>query len=396
MAGVAEIWEITPGRSRSVSPENFTGAKGAGGMATEGTGAPASRELGRGWKVSPSIELAAGTTATLAEVAGPGVIQHIWLTTDRRNLRGLVLRMYWDDSPEPSVAVPLGDFFCSGWPGELALLGSEMIVVAPAGGLNSYWPMPFRSRARITLESTLDYGVMVYYQVSYVLRDVPDSAGYLHASWRRANPLGDPAVHTLLDTGAGQADVAAAATTGSGVAGRYVGTYMAIEPGDAGWWGEGELKFYLDGDGEFPTICGTGTEDYFGGAWNFDLAGRYVPYATARLGLPQVLPPDRIYQPYQRFGMYRWHTADPICFDRDLRVTVQALGWQSGGRYLPLTRADIATTAYWYQARPRAVAAPAASQLVTAPQVVPVGPSTVATGLRARIQSLLTRKPWRR
>jgi hypothetical protein len=383
------MWELVPGRSRSVSPENVSGEPGAGGMATEGTGAPAARELGRGWKVSPSIDLAPGATATLADVTGPGVIQHIWLTTDRRDLRGLVLRMYWDGAAEPSVAVPLGDFFCSGWPGEPAMLGSEMIVVAPAGGLNSYWPMPFRSRARITLESTLGHGVPVYYQVSYVQRDLPENAGYLHATWWRANPLGEPAVHTLLDT-------AAAPGAGAGVAGRYVGTYLAIEPGHPGWWGEGELKFYLDGDDEYPTICGTGTEDYFGGAWNFDLAGRYVPYATARLGLPQVLPPDRIYQPYQRFGMYRWHTADPICFERHLRVTVQALGWQSGGRYLPLTRADIATTGYWYLAVPRPVAEPDRSLLATAPQRLPVGPGTVAPGLRSRVQSLLTRKPWRR
>jgi hypothetical protein len=335
-----EIWRLGEGITRSVSPENPTGGKGAGGMATEGTGAHAAGDLGRGWKVSPSIDLPSGSVATLADLDGPGIVRHIWLTTDRAQLRGLLLRMYWDGEPDPSVEVPLGDFFCNGWPGALALVSSAPIVVAPAGGLNSYWPMPFREHARITLENVSGAGVPVYYQVSYARRAVPDDAGYLHAAWRRSNPLGRPAIHTLLDGVRGR--------------GRYVGTYLAIEPGDPGWWGEGEVKFYLDGDDEFPTICGTGTEDYFGGAWNFDLDGQYVRFSTAYLGLPQVLPEREIYQPNQRFGLYRWHLPDPIEFERDLRVTVQALGWQSGGRYLPLERADIATTAVWYQAEPHA------------------------------------------
>ncbi|WP_052371363.1 glycoside hydrolase family 172 protein [Amycolatopsis taiwanensis] len=334
---MAEIWRLENGVTRSVSAENFTGAKGGGGAATSGTGAGAARDLGRGWKVSPSIDLARGDTATLADVDGPGIVEHIWLTTDRGSLRDLVFRMYWDAEEHPSVEVPLGDFFCNGW-GELALLDSEMIVVAPAGGLNSYWPMPFRRHARITLENRSKRGVPVYYQITFTRRDLPEEAAYLHATWRRVKPLGSPAIHTIVDGVRGR--------------GHYAGTYLAIEPGAPGWWGEGELKFFLDGDEEFPTICGTGTEDYFGGAWNFDVNGRYVPYSTAYLGLPQVLPPEEIYQPHQRFGAYRWHVRDPIRFETDLRATVQALGWQSGGRYLPLENADIATTAFWYQTEP--------------------------------------------
>src|SRR5207302_325868 len=188
--------------------------------------------------------------------------------------------------------------------------------------------------ARITLENRSGHGVPVYYQVTYTQQDVPGQAGYLHATWRRSAPLGDPAEHTILDGVRGH--------------GRYAGTYLAIAPRAPGWWGEGEIKFFADGDGEFPTICGTGTEDYFGGAWNFDLGGRYLPYSTAYLGLHQVLPPNRIYKAHQRFGMYRWHVRDPVCFAADLRVTIQALGWQSAGRYLPLADAEIATTAYWY------------------------------------------------
>jgi hypothetical protein len=125
-----------------------------------------------------------------------------------------------------------------------------------------------------------------------------------------------------------------------------------------GWWGEGEIKFFMDGDREFPTICGTGTEDYFCGSYNFDTKGtdgtnRYTVFNTPYAGLAQVLPADQIYQPGQKFGLYRWHIPDPIRFEADLKVTIQALGWQEGGRYLQL-KDDIASVAYWYQAEPHA------------------------------------------
>ncbi|WP_327098258.1 DUF2961 domain-containing protein [Nocardia vinacea] len=336
LGSASELWRLDSARTRSISAENPTGSPGAGARAVEGTGAHAARLLGPGWKVSPSIHLNAGETVTLADISGSGVLRHCWLTTDRTVLRQLTLRMYWDDEPEPSIDLPLGDFFCNGWD-ELALVQSEMVVVAPAGGLNSFWPMPFRAHAKITLHNGSDRAVPVYYQFTYTEEDVPDSAGYLHALRRHSTPLGSPAVHTILDVVPGP--------------GRYVGTYLAIRPGAPGWWGEGELKFYLDGDTIHPTLCGTGTEDYFGGAWNFDLDGAYRTYSTPYLGLHQVLPPDEIYQPHQRFGMYRWHIRDPICFQQGLRVTIQALGWQNEGTYLPLTEADIATTALWYQSR---------------------------------------------
>jgi D-arabinan exo alpha-(1,3)/(1,5)-arabinofuranosidase (non-reducing end) len=383
---MAEIWELDDGVTRSISPENPTGAAGQGGRASSGTGRHAARELGTGWKVSPSIDLAAGATATLADITGPGVIQHLWLTTQHAALRELLLRAYWDDESTPSIEVPLGDFFCNGWPGELALVGSDRIVVAPAGGLNSYWPMPFGRRAVLTLENTSGRGVPVYYQLTYSQRELPERTAYLHAAWRRANPLGDPAVHTVLEGVRGQ--------------GRYVGTYLAIEPGEPGWWGEGEIKFYLDGDDEYPSICGTGTEDYFGGAWNFDVAGRYVPYSTPHLGLPQVLPAEHIYRPRQRFGMYRWHTCDPIAFHRELRVTLQALGWQSGARYLPLTRADVATTAWWYQHEPHAPREPisaatlATTPLAASPSVLSTAPADPRGPLASTADWLLAR--WRR
>ena len=131
--------------------------------------------------------------------------------------------------------------------------------------------------------------------------------------------------------------------------GHYAGTYMAWGVNSTGWWGEGELKFYMDDDKEYPTICGTGTEDYFGGAWNFDVPGQgYTAFTTPFLGMPQVIRPDGLYESQQRFGMYRWHTPDQIRFSERLsRVDVQTLGWRSKGRYRQL-RDDVATTAFFY------------------------------------------------
>jgi hypothetical protein len=342
--GLGSISRLSNAKTRSISAENFTGEKGKAGMATEGTGQVVARELGQGWKVSPSIRIPANTTVTLAEIEGPGVIQHIWNTVSPNNWRRLVLRIYWDGEETPSVETPLGDFFCNGWC-QRCNVNSLPISVNPAGGFNSYWPMPFRKSARITLENLSDDEIGgYYYQVDYALTDVPDDAAYLHAQWRRNNPLPYMEVHTLLDGVKGQ--------------GHYVGTYLAWGVNNNGWWGEGEIKFFMDGDDEFPTICGTGTEDYFGGAWNFEFPqGQYGVFSTPFLGMPQVIKPDGLYQSQQRFGMYRWHVMDPIRFEEDLKVTIQALGWRSGqggqGRYLPL-QDDIASVAYWYQAEPHA------------------------------------------
>ena len=331
--GLGNLSRLSDAQTRSISAENFTGEKGRGGMATEGTGAGAARDLGRGWKVSPSVDIGAGETFTLADIRSAGAIQHLWITTHYRNWRGLILRFFWDGDESPAIEVPLGDFFCNGWC-EFSQVSSIPVAVNPNGGFNSYWEMPFREGARITLENVSEEPATVYYQVDYALTDVPEDAAYFHAQWRRSNPLPYKEVHTVLD--------------GISGSGHYVGTYLAWGVNNSGWWGEGEIKLYLDGDGEFPTICGTGTEDYFGGAWNFDVPGEgYTSFSTPYLGLSQILSPDGLYRSQQRFGMYRWHVMDPIRFQRDLRVTIQALGWRSGRRYLPL-QDDIASTAFWY------------------------------------------------
>ncbi len=242
------------------------------------------------------------------------------------------------------METPIGDFFANGW-GERCNIASLPIVVNPAGGFNSYWEMPFRRGARITVENLAADEVRgFYYQITYTQTDVPDDRAYFHAQWRRNNPLPAMHVHTLLDGVRGQ--------------GHYVGTYLAWGVNNCGWWGEGEIKFYFDGDTQWPTICGTGTEDYFGGAWDFEQPkGEYCIFSSPYTGLPQVIKPDGLYRSQQRFGMYRWHIMDPIRFKTDLRVTIQALGWRSQLqgqiRYLPL-QDDIASTAFWYRSEPHA------------------------------------------
>jgi hypothetical protein len=334
---MSNLFRLSRARTRSISPENFTGAKGQGGMATEGTGQEAARDLGQKWKVSPSVKIEAGKTFTLAEIAGPGAIQHIWMTPTG-TWRFSILRFYWDGETSPSVEVPVGDFFASG-AGRYAQVSSLAVAVNPGSAFNSYWPMPFRKSARVTLENVDRETMTLYYQVTYALADVPADAGYFHAQFRRSNPLPFKQDHVILDGVRGQ--------------GHYVGTHMVWGVHNTGWWGEGEIKFFMDGDAEFPTIAGTGTEDYFGGSYNFEnrLTKQYQEFTTPYSGLSLVVRPDGVYQSQQRFSLYRWHVTDPIRFERDLRVTIQALGWRSGGRYLPL-QDDISSVAYWYQREP--------------------------------------------
>ena len=325
---------LSNAKTRSVSPENFTGEKGKGGMATEGTGANAARELGQGWKVSPSVRIKAGTTFLMADIEGPGVIQHIWMTPTGDN-RMNILRIYWDGEEQPSVECPAGDFFACGM-GQYTKVNSLAVCVNPKSGFNCYWAMPFRKRCKITMTNIADKDMTLYYQIDYTLTDVPRDMGYLHAQFRRVNPLPDKTDYTIVDGIKGK--------------GQYVGTYMIWGSNSPGWWGEGEIKFFMDGDTKFPTICGTGTEDYFCGSYGFHNpeGGGYQEFNTAYAGMPQVITGD---QP--RFGLYSWHIMDPIRFEKDLRVTIQALGWQSGGRYLPL-KDDLSSVAFWYQNEPHA------------------------------------------
>lgn len=320
-------------KTRSISPENFTGEKGKGGMATEGANAYNARELGQGWKVSPCVRIPAGETFVMADVKDMGIINHIWCTDSSDGNRDSILRIYWDGSEIPSVEVPLGDFFASADSREFRQLTSAAVCINPAKGYNCYWQMPFKTGFKFTIENLMDKELTIYYQIDYQLTEVDDTMGYFHAQFRRVNPLPYKEVYTILDNVKGK--------------GQYIGTYMFWGVNNCRWWGEGEIKFYLDGDTDFPTICGTGTEDYFCGSWDFSVDNKYREFCTPYVGMPKVITPDGHYNSQQRFSMYRWHIVDPIYFDEDIKVTIQALGWRSGGRYLPL-QDDISSVAYWY------------------------------------------------
>ncbi|HZC27168.1 MAG TPA: glycoside hydrolase family 172 protein [Actinopolymorphaceae bacterium] len=335
---LGNLYRLSDARSRSISAENPTGEPGKGALATEGLGADAARDLGTGWKVSPAVKIAAGTTFEVADIEGPGSIQQIWMTPAAET-RALVLRIYWDGQEQPSVEAPLGDFFASGW-GPFAQISSLAVCVNPRNGFNCYWQMPFRQRCRITVENLSGKEAVLFYQVNYQLTEVAEDAAYFHAQFRRTNPLSYATDYALLDGVTGQ--------------GQYVGTYVAWGVNNSGWWGEGELKWFIDGE-DAPTICGTGTEDYFCGAWGFHVDGKYGTFTTPYAGMPLAIQPDGTdpNATQSRFSLYRWHITDPIRFGSGLRVTMQALGWRGDGRYLPL-QDDIASVAYWYQTLPTA------------------------------------------
>lgn len=338
--GMGDLTRLSNGQTRSISPENPSGEAGKGGMCEleKGNARHAARDLGKGWKVNPYIYIEPGETAEIANIDGSGIIQHIWMTPTGR-WRNVILRFYWDGQDMPSIESPVGDFFCCGW-NQYAQLSSLAVCVNPGSAFNCYWQMPFRKKCRITLENIGSERVTYYYQIDYTLTQLPEDCAYFHAQFRRTNPLPYQSVYTLADGIHGH--------------GHYVGTYMAWGVNHCGWWGEGEIKFYLDDDREYPTICGTGTEDYFCGSYNFEnpiTHDGYQTFCTPYSGLHQVIVPDGLYHSQTRFGLYRWHITDPIRFQNNLKVTIQALGWREDGRYLP-RQDDIASVVYWYQTLP--------------------------------------------
>jgi hypothetical protein len=342
--GMENIYRLSNARSRSVSPENLTGGKGQGGMATLETGsaAHAARELGQGWKVNPYVRIEPGTTFTMADITGPGQITHIWMTPTG-NYRLAIFRIYWDDETEPSVEAPVGDFFCTGWGwGTEPQINSLAMCVNPHNGFNSYWQMPFHHKCRITMENRSDQRLVLYYQVDYTETEIPADAAYFHAQFRRVNPTPYKQDYVIVDGIKGK--------------GQYVGTYIAHGANSPGWWGEGEAKFYIDGDTKFPTICTTGDEDYFNGSYGYeehtDSLGNYhyTDFSTPYTGF-YFVHDQKSKDDQRHFGEYRWHITDPVRFEKDLKVVIQLLGWQTEGRYLPL-QDDMASVAYWYQTEP--------------------------------------------
>jgi len=322
--------ELVDAESRSITAENPTGEKGKGAMAIPDESSAASR-LWRGWKVMPCITLPKESVTKIAEITGSGLIRHIWITVDAKAYRDCVLRLFWDGEENPSVEVPLGDFFVN-CHGLRYNVNSLPMAVNPSGGFNCYFPMPFRKRALVTIENQRSEEIPgFFYAINYSLEQVSEGSAYFHAQWRRSMTTRANPQHTILDGVRGR--------------GHYVGTVLAWTQFSNGWWGEGEVKFFIDGDGEFPTICGTGTEDYFGGAWGFGdtFCSPFLGYPLWRKEVGEV----------PRHALYRWHVPDPIRFRKDLKVTIQALGWYPDGKFQPLTD-DIASLAYWYQVEPHA------------------------------------------
>ena len=317
--------------TRSISAENPDGRRAGGALAEPHGPRDAARELGRGWKVRPCITLEPGSLTTLADITGQGMIQHIWITVDPKAYRDCILRIFWDGEETPSVEVPLGDFFACGH-GLRTNITSLAVAVNPSGGFNCYWPMPFYKSARMTVENQRDEAITgFFYQITYALGQLPADLGAFHAQWRISVTRRDYPEHVILDGIRGN--------------GQYVGTYLAWVQMSDDWWGEGEVKFFMDGDLESPTICGTGTEDYFCGAWGFGdtFTGPYTGYPLWQKENERV----------PKHGLYRWHIMDPIRFHQDLKVTMQALGWWPGTKYQPLTD-EIASVGYWYQQEPHA------------------------------------------
>ncbi|MDL2206636.1 DUF2961 domain-containing protein [Eubacteriales bacterium OttesenSCG-928-N13] len=339
---------LKSGRSRSINWENRNGEKGAAAMAPSA--------LGPSRKGSPCIRsVAAGETVVLANIDGPGTIQHIWLTVADATaagkfvLRDVVLRMFWDGEETPSVECPLGDFFLNGF-ARGCEVNSMPIVVNPKRGMNSYLQMPFRKHARIEIENQHKGDVPgFFFQIDYCLHDeLPEDIGYFHAQWRRERLTQLQKDYVLLDNVKGK--------------GHYIGTYLALTTLERYWWGEGEFKFYIDGDDLYPTQCSTGTEDYFGGAWSFggytNEEGHMVEktYCTPFLGYPFYSHTDTFHSDYwdrqcpPMRGFYRWHILDPILFEQDLRVELQQIGVCDRGLFE--RQDDVASVSYWYQSEP--------------------------------------------
>jgi len=341
---------MTGAVTRQINAENPTGEKGGGCRWAPDPSNPdlpfssSSTGLGKGWKVRPFVPVEAGETLLVADIEGSGVINEIYLTSDTERFSELVLRMYWDGEKSPSVECPMGAFFAMGFDRHPHTVSSLPVTVAPHRGMSCYWQMPFRNHACITLTNEGETKVnVVAYRVLYKLGPVDPEAAYFHAQYRRDTTSESCPEHTILDGVKGK--------------GLYVGTYLMYNISESGWWGEGEVKFFLDGDGDQPTLCDNGTEDYFGGAWNFgsfnpdNPDSKEIRFESPFLGMPLALYENR--QGPRKFGLYRWHLLDSIGFSEDIRVTVQALGWYPNHKYRPLTD-DITSVAYWYQLEPHA------------------------------------------
>lgn len=310
--------------SRSISFENPTGAPGAGGKA-------ASR-LGPGRKGSPSRSIKPGEEVQLCDIEGPGTIRHIWLTTARDPVaqRALVVRAWWDDQEHPSIECPVGDLFGFAH-GKIMPYQSAVHSVGVTGGRNIWLPMPFAKRAKMTFVNQGEKAVPLFYQIDYTIGDKHSGGvGRLHVLFRRENPTVEKQDFELLPERKNK--------------GRFIGSIIGIRnlhPNQ--WWGEGEVKVYMDGDTDYPTICGTGSEDYVGLAWGI----QQTPFLYNGCSLDQ--SPEGV---KERFvSIYRWHLPDPIAWEKQARITIQQIAWKQG---LSETSDDWSAATFWYEPIPSA------------------------------------------
>jgi len=314
--------------SRSISFENSTGEPGKGGQKAS--------SLGIGRKGFPCKGIEPGETVELCNITGPGTINHIWMTGGFQNdksdaLRSIVIRAYWEDQEYPSIECPLGDFMGMAH-AKITPYQSAVHSVGSKAALNIWLPMPFTKKARITFTNEGDKGVVLYYQIDYTVGDKhPENCGRLHVCFRRDNPTTLKNDFEILPERTGQ--------------GRYIGAVIGIRSLDANfWWGEGEIKIYKDGDKEFPTICGTGSEDYICLSYGV----QETPYLYHGCTLDQ-----------KGFvSMYRWHMRDPIYWDKKCRITIQQIGVKpsADGKDWDLNERldDWSCATFWYEPEPSA------------------------------------------
>jgi len=342
--------------TRQISAENPTGERGKAGI-WDKNHPELTMDHGKGLKVHPFLTLEPGETAVLADIEGPGCINEFFITTEHIYLSELVLRIYWDDEEFPSVQSPLGSFFANGFDEHKHAVNSLPVVALPRNAYSCYWQMPFRKRARVTLtHDGTDKVQVIAYRILYKLQDVSEDAMYFHAQYRRSMTDEEHPVYTIADN-----------INGSGY---YVGTYLAWNSLYSGWWGEGEVKFYIDEDTVHPSMADNGTEDYFGGSFGFSdfntgfESNHEQTYSTNFLGFPLAVIGSN--NSGRKFSLYRWHMYDAIGFQNKLKVTVDTLGWwpvrdvscagmspdilgkRSRPGYRPIAE-DISSVAYWYQ-----------------------------------------------
>ncbi len=310
--------------SRSISFENPTGAPGQGGQAAS--------PLGVGRKGAPARTIEPGEEVQLCDIEGPGTIRHIWLTTDREPVaqRAMLIRVWWDDQPHPSIECPVGDFFGFAH-GKITAYQSAVHSVGETGGRNIWLPMPFAKRAKITFINEGAKEVPLFYQIDYTIGDKHAAGvGRLHVLFRRENPTTEKRDFELLPHRQNK--------------GRFIGSVIGIRnlhPDQ--WWGEGEVKVYMDGDTDFPTICGTGSEDYVGLAWGI----QQTPFLYNGCSL------DRKHDESGKVfvSMYRWHLPDPIAWQQEARIAIQQIAWKQG---LSETVDDWSCATFWYEPVPSA------------------------------------------